>query len=645
MTLKFESRPLPLPTTALDASYVWGKATKFQQYGGMAKWYLVAFEMPMLNPEAKKLPREHSARVLASADAQGLSVWWNARFVYGTAIVARSGLARLEEAAVAGLISRFEVALAPQPTRPAEEELHALEVMPGGIEPAKCDEALLLGLVDHGCPFADTRLRLSMCTRILNFWDQEGAFAIPNGGAPAGFNFGFAAPHMALDKYIGATSPTHDWALYLEAGLPGLCRDASHGAHVLGCLLGAHDKSSLLWNGVYDHVPAPAAQKLPANPDVVFVQLPSTYLQGVPRTALAPYRLAGLRYILECAGPNTRRVVVPVASENYEGSHDGQSLYDMACDALVDFAKNQLNLDLALIIAGGNSLRTNTNDRVTLAAGARHDFTVRLLPGSERYTVVELWMPQAMDQLEFDLQPPGSPPSTAFMKGDGVWVAPDPAGHHPFLGIVSLGQYSTLGLQRCVTFFIPPTQSTSGYGGDVGDWRISVKAPSTASGDVYAWIARNTPAVGGKRRGYQSIFPRKYSWDWDFATNTPSDAGAARPYDEYSVSGLATASKCKTVGGYRLRSGERALYSAGGPGRRPSVLKTFRLDCSAPSDESRVVPGILGWGNRSAGYVRLAGTSVATPFAARVFARLSNLPTGAVVGRSDPPIAVGDIIK
>jgi hypothetical protein len=187
---------------------------------------------------------------------------------------------------------------------------------------------------------------------------------------------------------------------------------------------------------------------------------------------------------------------------------------------------------------------------------------------------------------------------------------------------------------------------TQGTGGVAGDWSVSVRAPANASGKVCAYIARMTPGIGGRWRGYQSTFPRRFSSDWDFGGNAP--AGPGRPYDEFSLSGLATADKITVVGGYQLRSRERARYSAGGPGRKPSRQGAFLIDAAAPSDQAAALPGVLAWGNRSAGFVRLAGTSVAAPLAARALAppgaagpMLPTTPPGA--GRKDPQVPVQNI--
>ena len=650
MDLDFKRASLPgagshLPPQSIDPHYAWAAATAFARYGGRTpELFLLAFEMGITGSRTEAALTERCVSVFGQPDAFLHPIWWSANSVYGTALVTPRGLAAVEQAAAAGLISRFEVALMPTPERPIAA--NAVSLASKFVQPQECTQAVLYGVIDNGCPIASTRLRMAGGTRILNFWDQDGFFHVPGAGAPSKWKFGSSCSFAEIDAYCAGRPPADDWALYQEAGLPELARDASHGAHVLGCLFGAHANSSLLWDTVRDRAPAAGQPRPSGGPDLVFVQLPSAYVQGMPRSALAPYRLAGLRYVLECAGPATTRVVVPSSSENYDGSHDGQSLFDQATDALVAYAKQQKQKELVLLVSAGNSLRTNTHEVVDLdAATTRHTFRVRVLPGVERQTFVELWVPHTLDALEFALQQPGDTAAPVYHSGDGVWIAW--SGAQPMAGIISLRQPSSFGGdQRCIMLVIPPTLVTQGTGGVAGDWSVSVRAPANASGKVCAYIARMTPGIGGRWRGYQSTFPRRFSSDWDFGGNAP--AGPGRPYDEFSLSGLATADKITVVGGYQLRSRERARYSAGGPGRKPSRQGAFLIDAAAPSDQAAALPGVLAWGNRSAGFVRLAGTSVAAPLAARALAppgaagpMLPTTPPGA--GRNDPQVPVKNI--
>lgn len=664
MKLDFKRLPLPagegpIPPTAMDAHFAWAAATGFQFYGGKAlEQFLVAFEMRIIGPRTEAALTERCLAVFTPPQAILHPIWWNADSLYGTALVTKQGLERVLQAAAAPsdpgvkpLVTAFQLALIPVSQRPVTglPALGAKKL----VVPETCRQPVLYGVIDNGCPFASTRLRERGRTRIVNLWDQEGAFRIrsaqPNQpdvtGSPHKWKFGASCGGPALDAYCAGRPPSDDWALYREAGLPGLARDASHGAHVLGSLFGAHANPALLWCGVRDHVPVPKKPRPFTGPDLVFVQLPSAYIQGMPRTALGPYRLAALRYILECAGPETTRVVVPVSSENYDGSHDGESLFERASDAMVAFAGTR-DKDLVLLVSAGNSLRANAHEVVELNAAKRtHEFRVRVLPGTERQTFVEVWVPHSLKDIEFALQAPGDTSPPQWLSGDGSWGAS--VDGVPVAGIVSLLQPSGASVQRCVLFVLPPTLVRQGSGGVAGDWRISVKDAGNAKAEVCAFIARMTPGLGGKYRGHQSTFPRLYSRSWDFANKRP--AGSGRPYESYSLNGMATGKLLWAVGGYQLRIGDRAEYSSAGPGRGPSRHAAFLIDAAAPSDESSSLPGIPGWGNRSGGNVRLAGTSVAAPLAARALAPATspprpNLPVGVGDSRKDPQVPVARVL-
>lgn len=653
MDLSFTRLPLPdaghgipIPPRALDAYYAWASATGYAHFGGRPDFFLVAFEMRLTVQKKMEAVRTLCETVFVAPDATLHAPWWNNTHVYGTAVVNRAGLRRVEQAAAAGDVRRFEVALTPQPTRSTGP---SAPLQPGkpGASPPTCRSRVLVGMVDYGCPFANSRLRLaSGRTRVLSFWQQGGALNVPGASPPAPWSFGMAASQAQLDAFRAGWSAADDWALYRNAGLPELCRDASHGAHILGCLFGAHANSTLLWQGQYDQAPQGGPSALQDEvPDLVFVQLPSTYVQGVPRGALGGYRLAALEYILASAGPQTTDIVVPLSSETYDGSHDGQSLYDTAAAALIEHARATLGITMHVLVSAGNTLRTNTHEHVDLqAAGGSHTFRVRVLPGNERHTFVEVWAPHTLDDLQFALLSPKATGAPAFVSGDGTWSGSDALGR-PVAGIVSLQQGTTFGgHQRLVLFILPPTHAAQGAGGEVGDWRVLIRRPG-APGDVFAYISRSTPALGGAVRSYQSTFPRRFSRDWDFPSGAP--AGRGRPYDRHSISGLATGSGVTVVGSYQARGRLRSQYSAAGPARPPSAHPQFLIDAAAPADESSNALGIVGWGNRSAGFTRRAGTSVAAPLVARAVVRLRALPPRAQgpTAREDPQVPIPEIIR
>jgi hypothetical protein len=685
MGLPGEARHKKVPMTALDPLYACASVTAFAGYTKQGEWYLATYAVPLAGAktdnadvlEARRALREATGKRHVDAKTEVLEilrkllgeqpgvkllplVWYTVQVVYGTVLLNAAGCQVFEDLAADGLFECFDVALVPDSAWFTGASL--LKLATGTVPIPKCEEKILYGVVDYGCPMAHRGLRTTQGkTRVLQFWDQEGQFQIPGSGAPEllpgvpWLSFGSAASADKIQSYFGVGAPADDWALYQTAGLQGLVRDASHGAHLLGCLFSDHASSTLLWSGVRDRVPTPPGPRQPpdnpnppATPDMVFVQLPSVYLQGVSSTMLNVYRLIALAYILECAGPpNTTDVVIPIASERYDGSHDGQSWYDQSVNALVEYAKSKRNITLTLLVSAGNCLRTNTHQLVDLTNTTSDRFTLRLPPGNQRETYVELWMPSSLDTLEVALQAPGATGPLPYWKGYDVWpvvVQGQQVGEA--CGLQQPTQPA--GFQRVVAILLNRTDG-EGTNGIAGDWQILVRVPAGVTpvpkGVVFGFIARTTPGLGGRRRGYQSTFLRKFSKDWDFENKRWADQGQKRPYDKYSISGLATTGKITVVGGYQARTRKRALYSAGGPAREPGKPTTFLVDAAAPSDESRNFPGVLGWGNRSAGVVRLSGTSVAAPLAARVRGRLVGLlPLSPGVGREDPQLDIKDVL-
>jgi hypothetical protein len=175
-----------------------------------------------------------------------------------------------------------------------------------------------------------------------------------------------------------------------------------------------------------------------------------------------------------------------------------------------------------------------------------------------------------------------------------------------------------------------------------GRWTVSVSpVGAKAAGVAHAYLARNDYNFGGLRRGKLSHFWLA-SYDPDrFMRSREDDPPAGTPLPAVrilsagSVSGLATGAHSNVAAGYRIADKKPAIYSSGGPSRGARIGP----DWAYPTDESRVLPGIISWGNRSGASVRLTGTSAAAPQYAR------DIDTGAdkppATGHPDPRLGSG----
>jgi subtilisin family serine protease len=338
--------------------------------------------------------------------------------------------------------------------------------------------------------------------------------------------------------------------------------------------------------------------------------------------------LAALRYILECAGKKTRIVVVPLSSENYDGPHDGTSLFESALDALVIHAA-RLGKDMRVVISAGNGSRAQTHARIDVPSIA--PLRVRVLPGNERPTFMELWVPAHLEPAQVSIQPPGAV--------QPIVCAPDMCsmGTHSRQAVVSAvsmpqGAFGNPRFQYCILVRIASTLVTTGHGAPAGDWQFSIDCAQGRKGAVFAFIARSTHGLGGHRRSYQSHFV------------TGPTALAHPDVEDYSLNGLANGQEPWVVGGYRLSDRSHATYSARGPSRPGGRFKNTGVDSAAPSEESVTLSGLRSWGNTSAASVRLGGTSVAAPLAAHVARKPERPGRAESTDAADRPLLRADIV-
>jgi hypothetical protein len=563
--------------------------------------------------------------------------WWNKQAVYGTATVAALGLAHLNKLALAGFISRFEISLIPRQTRASHR--HTLPKLSNGKNQlARCESPVLFGLIDHGCPFAHPGLKTKAGTsRLLNVWYQEentNRFATQS---PLEWGFGASVTFKQIDVKLNLKrfKGVEDAFIYAHLGLPELQRNASHGAHMLGDLLDATSSPSLLWYGFKDSAPPHKPREWPDSsdsPDVVFVQLPDVYLQSMTRCAIAPYRLSALRYILASAGKKTTTVVVPISSEDFVGSHDGTTLFEVALDAMVDFAKIEKKKDLYVQISASNSLRLRTHASSGEKPVKAAKFQARVYPANELPTFIEIWL-RAKDNGTSDVavgvldvsikQITNSIQlSTTLAINSGQSVVN--AVGKMVVGVVSM----ELQGQQVVLVRLPPSFT---YDDRVAtlpsdDWEISITSKSK-SFEACAYIARSFQGLGGSLRSYQSQFiePRRPNASADTLKAADELLEEYPDYGAGSINGMANGQKVFVIGGYRLWDQRRAPYSGAAParpnGRLDKSKSDYPVDFAAPSDESPSLRGIRSWSNRSGGSARLDGASVATPFAARSIAK------------------------
>ena len=634
------------PDGVTDAHAALALATDFDGYD-QADAFVVAFEGPSATSKGAMdaqwiaFTTKCASLMPTGASVQFHPHWWSDAFqFYGTATVSRAGLAAFAQCCLQKLISRWEFGLEPVDQRPRWAPFSP-SVGAGVNTPKLCEAEVLYGVVDFGCPFAHEKLRtVENSTRLLNFWDQGTSQALGRTTAPVDFGFGVCAAESDINvltvAHFPASLATDQGLIYASLNQPALAQRASHGAHMLGLLLDSN-VSLGVWARSKDAAPPLADGQRPALADLVFVQLPANYQQGMPRSAFGPNRLAAMRYILSCAGSKTQSVVVPISSEIWDGSHDGDSLFVKALDALVEYAASELGGKiLKIYVAVGNSQRAFAHSQGKLTDEGAATLTVRLPPGCERHTFAECWLPTRSVVTSVTLKPPApqQPLTLNFAYGSGGVVTTTSG----ISVVVDPSRTNSSG--TCVLIRFAPTLALSQVDSALcGDWRVTVNTTGIApQAEFFAYIARSFHGVGGKRRTYQAHFPSAL-----VNAFLPSPVMEEFPdYASGSVNGMAGGARITAVvGGYRLYDLKRAPYSSAGPGRQGARIVDYAVDCAAPSDESPGRLGLRSWGNAGAVSVRMAGTSVATPLAARVLNQSGVvIPKPTNNSRADPQLVV-----
>lgn len=583
--------------------------------------------------------------------------------------------------------------LAPLAPLVARIEMAAPVKAPGPpVDPATGDDvdqspapalrgSVLLGVIDSGCPFAHPRLHSALGTRIGSVWSvgQRGwLHAAPgHGGVPRGFSHGHAVARQAqggpgLDSWL-AQQPTWpgglrdgiDLALRAvppaKAGGPARARRpgelarlagrANHGAAVLDLLCGPvrpRDRLAARSNGLgLDPDGAPSwrpASDVCADPqrsDVVFVDLPSREIHDSTGGWLGPQVLDGVQHIVDCAVKGqTEHIVVNVSYGGTTGPHDGSSLLDQALVALCEREPR-----LHLVLAAGNSFDKRLHAVLEPRPKKPAALNWFVPPGNEKPAFMELWLASEDDAAltEFELTSPGGA-SVTLRAGE---VRPLLEGGQAVAWALYLRQCSR-GHGAMLLLAVAPTDTTRQPGRAAaphGLWQVQARCQAKV-GEIHAWVARGERDRGLLPQGRHShlVDPRD---EPSRALRSNRDDPGRRPDDiddaaarqgsvlrrRGTLSSIAGArhARIHVIAGYVLHSGEHAPYSSAGDGRS---ARGVGPTAAAPSDESRVLPGLRVAGSQGAAVTRLVGTSAAAPIYARALA--ARLAAGQAPARPAP---------
>ncbi len=505
--------------------------------------------------------------------------------------------------------------------------------MEGWAAPATPPKAIV-AVIDDGLPFANRAfLDAQGKTRISHCWLQS-APATNRDAVP----FGRELVNAQIDT-MRADAAGDEATLYRRSGVlrdgpegrGGLLRRAAtHGAQVVGLAAG--------------NTQAMGETPMPDDVAIIAAELPNAISWETSGFGKESYLLAALHYIFDRA----RRIATATGASAEElplfvnlsygwnaGRHDGGAILDSAIETMLT-ARRALQPLTEIVMPTGNEFAVDLHahvDEAQMKNGAcRLGWQVQ--PDDKTCSYLEIWFPQGLDpsQYQIDLIPPHGQ-----LSGQGeLPMTPDKAlaGGDPrrFVEIEmnghNIGQMSAdfdRGTRWRAMIALLPTcpKHAADRRAPAGRWTVVISRTAQASplprGEaIKLWVQRDDDPVQINTGGRQSYLvdlqppPRPH--------DLPVYDGRLDLVRGYGgLSAIACLPGVVRVGGYEGSSGYPSRYSgaspitAEGPG-------SPELQVSAPSDRSRLRPGVPTMGVLSGCRSGLMGTSAACPQVTRALA-------------------------
>lgn len=458
----------------------------------------------------------------------------------------------------------------------------------------------VIGVIDYGGPFLHRAFCVAPAgpTRFHAVWDQGVRAGLP-WHRPAGFGYGREMGRVEIENQRTHCVDAFDgdqMAMYAALGYT-LDRDDprtdrslrdTHGAHVLHMAAATVDPLDAVREarGGRPLMDNPAGQA-----PLIFVQLPLPTLVDSSGGSLNVHVLDGVRYILDRAAPG-RLVVINISYGQNAGPHDGSSLLEQALDELVAVHGQRLQI----VIGAGNQRDDQAHAELRVTDARPQTLRWEVPPKDSTESFLELWYPASIDGLPaglaVEVRPPGGTWSPAVRAGDPAAVLTAPGGT-ALAQLVHVDRVPN-GAGAMVLLALAPTQAgpdSPREAAPAGVWELRLStACEIAPVPVHAWIERE-----------------------DMPDSLLRSQFVDHVSDACTVNGIATGQCCVVVGGIRSSNGLPVAYSGIGPTRDGRGSPSLSAEC----EESDALQGILAGTMQPGSTLRMRGTSVAAPVAAR----------------------------
>ncbi len=520
--------------------------------------------------------------------------------------------------------------------RPALDDEPKDEPPPGSRAPprATAAPAVVLGVLEDGCPFGHAALlRGNGSTRVQALWDQSVQARHDPKEAPAGLGYGRQRTHQQLQALLAQAADgaggSDEEALYADPAClqRGLRDEASHAAGVALLMAGSLALTPSMLSTEQARPPRPDTDPASTAP-VVAVQFPFEQAEVAGARWLMVRALDGLRYLCQQAAALVpAHTAAPPLAINMSygsvvGAHDGTGLLESAMDELV-----QAYGPLGIVLAAGNShgRKRDPEDpfqrqpsgfhaEATLPKGGHTVVRLYVPPNKPIETYLELWFEQEnlafeaeqfldRDDVSIEVQ---SPTGQRLKVGGRRRFAFDlPCAEQVGVGLFSFQRVAQSRLRSMALLVVAATQiSTRRVEVPAGEWRVTINNRGPRKLRVQAWVERDMVARTGRFDQAARLLP-----------GGDGETEVAKPTDRNTFNNIATSQHVFRAGALLARGDASdprpsAYSSAAGP--RPAAP-----EFSAVADESDASPGVRVSGNLSGSVLRMNGTSVSAPQAAR----------------------------
>lgn len=400
-------------------------------------------------------------------------------------------------------------------------------------------------------------------------------------------------------------------------------RFATHGTHVLDIAAGHRH------GDIQPFLPAPEGEGLD-RVRIIAVQLPPSAIADTAGFGKDAYFLSAFHYIFERAdavfdaygvkNPADQWLTVNFSYGATGGPHDGTGRIERAIQELIE-QRRGLGKPTHVIMPAGNTFSSALYGEIRPGMlKDTHEYTIpwRVQPNNRAASHLEMWFPANPVGAVLEIVPPGgAQPFSLTLDSARTITLSEGARSY---GQASLSEFSEN--KWFAVLSLAPTEPglETLPAAPAGLWRIRFRQPAEKrfENPVYCRIQRCDNPFGFTTGARQSYFddPRDKPFnDMGALAATDTDDAFVRRFG--SLNGLAIGDQIWIVGGVYADSHHPTGTSAAGPFEKRAGRPHPYVNLSAPSDDSRVLPGRRAAGTLTGSSTRLSGTSVASPLFAR----------------------------